>query len=682
MPLAIAILGFLAPLIPPLAKWLAGRASGYNAWKSQITYWTARPRSIFPQFFGREAELKAVSHAFKRGDSVVLSGGPGTGKSQLAAEFVQKSKRNGFWTPGGETPAQTLTALAPHLGIDPEGLSGDVLLHQTRRRLQAVPAKTLWVIDNLSNLDQLNTLLNETGKILLLVTTQDGRESVVPHSVEFQPVGVLHSEPAVYLLCRSRRHDPKEPVFLALVEEVGRLPRAVEALAVQLDSPGETPERLLQELRAALNPLELDRFRNQTGGLQIPRTESLFNALRGPVEALPEGAREALAHLGYIADLPIPMPLAEALTGLADGAMINFLEECSSKSVLSADEDRITLHSLTAAAISATNEKGIPVTTLFRVHERLSSINQAEPRALRLEIAHHQNILEQAKKILGPEAADVLSFGNNLAIGYGTLGRYEEAVRLHEETLSIMERVLGPEHANTLSSRGNLANGYRYLGRYEEAVRLDEETLSIMGRVVVPGHPDTLGIRSNLAGGYHALGRYEEGVRLHEETLSIRERVLGPEHPDALGSRSNLAIGYRALGRYEEAVRLEDQTLRISERVLGPEHPDTIQSRNNLAGGYGALGRREEAVRLDEGTLSSRERVLGPEHPDSLTSRNNLANGHRALGRYKEAVRLDEDTLRIRARVLGPEHPDTIQSRNNLAVGYGALGAPRGSSPA
>ena len=162
MALAIAILGFLAPAIPPLAKWLAGRASGYKAWKSEITYWVGRPRSL-RRFLGRGAELKAISNAFRQGDSVALSGGPGTGKSQLAAEFARNSKRRGFWTPGGETTDQTLRALAPHLGIQPENRSEDEILFQTRRRLQGLPPKTLWVIDNLPSLEQLNTLLNDAG---------------------------------------------------------------------------------------------------------------------------------------------------------------------------------------------------------------------------------------------------------------------------------------------------------------------------------------------------------------------------------------------------------------------------------------------------------------------------------------------------------------------------------------
>ena len=67
-----------------------------------------------------------------------------------------------------------------------------------------------------------------------------------------------------------------------------------------------------------------------------------------------------------------------------------------------------------------------------------------------------------------------LALANSLAVGYTTLGRYEETVRLDEETLEIMERVLGPEHPSTLISRNNLANAYRAVGRVEDAERLEQ----------------------------------------------------------------------------------------------------------------------------------------------------------------------------------------------------------------
>ena len=132
---------------------------------------------------------------------------------------------------------------------------------------------------------------------------------------------------------------------------------------------------------------------------------------------------------------------------------------------------------------------------------------------------------------------------------------------LDEETLRIRERVLGPEHTDTLGSRNNLAAGYGALGRTQETVYLIEKNLKISERVLGSEHPDTLGSRNNLAAAFRALGRALEAAELDEQTLRIRDRILGPEHPDTLQSRRNLAAEYRALGRDADADRLEGNTL-------------------------------------------------------------------------------------------------------------------------
>ena len=63
------------------------------------------------------------------------------------------------------------------------------------------------------------------------------------------------------------------------------------------------------------------------------------------------------------------------------------------------------------------------------------------------------------------EHSDTLGSHSNLADGYYSLGRYEEAVRLYKGTVGITERALGREHPDTLNSRDRLANAYRDLER-------------------------------------------------------------------------------------------------------------------------------------------------------------------------------------------------------------------------
>jgi tetratricopeptide (TPR) repeat protein len=669
IPIVVAILGFISVAIPPLARWLERKTGGFSVWKSEITYWAGLPRSVKGQFFGRDDELKKISDSLKHSNAVVLSGGPGIGKSKLAAEFAEKSKRNGFWTPGGETADQTLLSLAPHLGVERGDRSEEEVLVQTRRRLQALPAKTLWVVDNLSNLDLLNTLLSEIGKISILVTSQDSRK-VVPAGVEYHPIEVLRSEPATLLLCRTGNYDYRLPIILEIVEEVGRLPRAVEALAVQLELPGQTPENLLEDLREISNPLDFARFQTQTAGLEIPRNESLFNALRGPLDALPPDIREALAPLGYTADSPIPMALAEALTGLSGGELINFFDECTGKSVLSAVEQQVTIHSLTAAAIAATNTDDNLRTALQYAASRLGAIIGTHNYVPTGEIYHYDQMRIWAAQALDQEDQVIGPFSNNLAYAYEGTGRFEDAAQLHQENLEVMGHVLGPEHPDTLTSRNNMAIAYINAGRFEKAVQLHEENLEVLLRVLGPEHPDTLRDRNNLASAFRSAGRIEEAARLHRENLEVMERILGPEHLDTLASRNNLAIAYDNAGRFDEAARLHQENLEYRQRVMGPEHPETLNSRNNLANAYLSAERFDAAIELHQENLEARQRVLGPEHLDTLTSRNNLAAAYGGSGRHEEVIPLFRETYLVRTRVLGPDHPGTLSSRHNLAAAY------------
>ena len=432
-----------------------------------ISFWLGRPATIEDGFVGRNAELEMIRKAFGDSRAVVISGGAGSGKSRLAAEYAHQSALPGFWTTAGANALQTLAALAPSLGVPVGGGSDEETAREVQRSLSGLVPETLWVVDNVQDLDLVNELSSPVSSIHLLVTSRDARGSLLPPTVPFREIDVLDPDPAIVLLCSRRRAesswDSQDPSLREIAELVGRLPLALEMLAVRLGVPRQTPERILGQLKTAATPIELEAFQ-ETAGAAIPRVEGVYATIVGTLANLPAEVREQISHLGYAADVPIPDPLLGVLTGLGRRELDRLIEECSGHSIFSLVDEQVVVHALTIAAIAATNEKGIPSTTLFRVDERLSIIGEADPRALRLEIAHYQNILKQARKILGPEAADVLSFANSLAIGYRALGRYAEAIRLDEEILWIKERVLEPEHPDTLGSRSNLASGYSAIG--------------------------------------------------------------------------------------------------------------------------------------------------------------------------------------------------------------------------
>ena len=643
--------------------------------RPSLTYWAGRPRTLGAGFVGRDKDRQVVSDAFDTRDAVIISGGAGSGKSRLAAQYTHDAGVPGFWTAAGSSVVETLVGLAGALGVRLAERAYEEIAGEVQRRLAEFPPETLWVVDNLEDIELVNGLLSALGSVRLLITSRDSRHHLLPAAVAYHRTEALQDEAAIELLRSKSKTPPNDPALARIAEKVGRLPLALEVLAARLAEPRRTPESVLAQLDRAPTAIQMDAFQQASGG-SIPRVEAegVFVAIAGTLEDLSAEDRGALAGLAYIADAPVPDPLAAALTGLDGEELTGLLSRCSRQSVLSWDEGQVKAHALTVSALAATNPEGALEVALARANLRLAKINTDDPVALRAELVHHEAMHSEAQVRLGPDEESVPSFGNNLAIGYNEAGRFGDAIGLWEQALEVRERVLGPEHHDTLGSRSNLAVGYRTAGRTDDAIKLWEQTQEVMERVLGLEHPDTLTSRSNLAEGYRAAGRTEDAVRLHEQTLEVRERVLGPEHPDTLSSRSNLAIGYGAAGRIEDAVRLHEQTLEVRERLLGPDHPDTLQSRGNLANGYHAAGRTEDALQLDEHTLEVMQRVLGPEHPDTLSSRNNLAIDFRTAGRIEGAIRLHEQTLEARERVLGPEHPDTLIRRNNLAEGYRAAG--------
>ena len=232
-------------------------------------------------------------------------------------------------------------------------------------------------MDNVHSLDLVNELSSAVSSIHLLVTTIDARGYLLPFTVAFREIDVLEPDPAIALLCSRRRPasslDSQDPSLGEIAELVGRLPLALEMLAIRLGAPRQTPERILGQLKTAATPIDLEAFQ-EAAGATIPRVEGVYATIVGVLANLPAQVREQISPLGYAADAPIPDPLLGVLTGLGRGEVDRLIEECGGRSVFSLADERVVVHALTIAAIAATNEKGIPAATLFRMQERLSSI--------------------------------------------------------------------------------------------------------------------------------------------------------------------------------------------------------------------------------------------------------------------------------------------------------------------
>ena len=68
---------------------------------------------------------------------------------------------------------------------------------------------------------------------------------------------------------------------------------------------------------------------------------------------------------------------------------------------------------------------------------------------------------------------------NNLAAVLGDQGKYEAAEKMHQQELEQAKKVLGPEHPDTLVSMNNLAKVLRNQGKYEAAEKIFSQLVEL-----------------------------------------------------------------------------------------------------------------------------------------------------------------------------------------------------------
>lgn len=663
---------------PPLVEQLPAVPAPPPGTPTPPPGWGDRPAPLGERLFGRADDLDVIDAAFEQHRWVVLAGGAGTGKSQLAAEWTHRAAVDGYWTTARTDASATIAALAPLLGIDEARPEDEVVADVCQALGELDGSEAVWVVDTPESVAlciEVRGLASPGPRMLF--TTRDVRRGQAPANVGWREVEPLKAEDSVRLL-QSRGYDGPADALEAVAEAVGHLPLALETLAGLLADGTSSPNGLIDAFAAAPT-VQLDAFlddpRTKGPPPNIERSQGVFATLTALLDALPEGVRERIAGLGYLADAPVPLDLLAAVCDVErDSAQWRELvNECQRRSVFKITGETARIHALTAAALAATQPDESVRTALERTGDRLAELRISPPAFLDEE-AHYRGLLAAAERALPVADKQLLGWKGQLATTYWSAGRYAAATSIGEQVLATYEDELGEEHAETLTSRNNLAASYRAAGRHDEAITLHERNLAMRERALGDEHSNTLISRNNLAESYRVAGRNDEASTLHERNLEARKRVLGEEHPDTLSSQNNLAASYFDAGRIDDAVALHERNLAARVRVLGEEHPNTLASRNNLAASYHAAGSFNEAVRLLERSLEALERVLGKEHPATLISRHNLALSYREAGRFDEALALFEPNLEAYERVLGPEHPDTLISRDTLIAAYDAAG--------
>ena len=699
--------------------------------------WFGSRPMVTTNFVPRAAQNQLVDAIFSHNEPrTVLTGMRGSGKTQLAASIASKCEDERWpivaWihTTSRKDIIADLYEFAVRSGVNaPKDTPPEIIVRRFLDQLRSADtADSLFVFDNVENLDDLKDLIPEGKGVRVIITTTRHLDW---NSLGWHPitVGVFERDQSITLLCE-HTGDTHRDAADQIAEALGDLPVAVTQATATAKWGGYTLSDYLDRLRnhpleSSISRLEGDDYPDAVGVALFIAYEQALEQIRTTHPQQEGIATSLLGTLSLLAASGVPIHWLLEFDDDSNAVRdtLSFLKRASIFQE-STDGDKIIIHRLLGQVYRETylsnrrkfDEASTYATTLLNSIdiERLDNFEQQRRETRNLveqirsvasqyysyplfsgptfvltlatTLRYATNLgmpqlaltltdsVTQACDTLGPDHSYTLDSCNNLSCAYHDAGKLEEAIALYEQNLKDFKDLLGPNHPSTLTSRNNLASAYHDAGKLEEAIALYEQNLKDRIRILGPNHPDTLTSRNNLAYTYQTTGRLDEAIALYEQNLKDRIRILGPNHPSTLTSRNNLANAYQTAGRLDEAIALYEQNLKDFEDLLGPDHPSTLLPQSNLANAYRDTGRLDEAVELHQQNLKDSIRILGPNHPDTLTSRNNLAGAYQTAGRLDEAITLYERNFEDCIRILGPDHPSTLNSRNNLAGAYQTAG--------
>jgi len=264
---------------------------------------------------------------------------------------------------------------------------------------------------------------------------------------------------------------------------------------------------------------------------------------------------------------------------------------------------------------------------------------------------------------------------NNLAAGYGNLGRFEEGLTWYQDSLERKLQVLGPDHPSTLHSRYNLAWCYRNLNRLDEAISHCREVIE---KFIVLGDEylqEQLQMKVHLVEFLDEAGNREEASQILEPVIDLFYSL--PEEQQSWRTYS-LISGY--LSRLLEENNDEQALWELWDNTLSVLLPHEA-ARSHVNSLYQEMNqwltsRVKDCLSthnlplllgyLDK-LIDIHERLFGPDNESLLHWKVVLGETYNKLLRYDEAEPLLRDTMNRLRQVKGPSDPETRVAAAHLA---------------
>ena len=655
-------------------------------------------------FAGRDDALKSLAGLAAEAAETspatviaVIAGTAGIGKTTLALHFGHQAAElfpdgqlylnlRGF-DPAGPplTSEEALRLLLDALAVPAARIPGGLDAQAGLYRSLLAGTRTLVLLDNARDVDQVRPLLPASPGCLVIVTSRPQLTSLVAVEGAFpMTLDVLADAEAEELLTRRLGAQPVEDDPGAaddLIELCARLPLALSIAAARcVSQPGLSLAALTAELRDA--PGRLDALDAGQAGANVravlswsyqqldPAAARLFRLLG--LHAGPDVSAAAAASLAG-------MPLSEARRGLGELTRACLLAEHSPGRFSSHDLLRAYAAEL-AVSMDSDAERRAAIGRMLDHYLRT-----AHGAALVLHPTRRQITLAPPVPGAEPEQIDdaaaaqawfgtelqvlMAAAGRALEAGFDvqvwqiawtlfryleTRGRWHDWVKIEEYALAATER-LGDQSAHALAhQRYGFASGR--LGNYADGYAHLERALSI--HTALGDHAGQAYVHNALAITFDTQGRTSEALEQAQRAL---DSYTAAGHPNGRAVALNaMAWFHDMLGNYQDALSYAGQSLEVS-REIGSED-GMAAALDSLGYAYQHLDHYAEAISCYQKALDLHLDLEG--NWGAAETLGHLGDARYAAGDVAGARADWEQSLVILDNL---NHPDAAQIRAKLS---------------
>jgi len=663
--------------------------------------------SVARHFVGRQTQLEALDALLANGQAgsavliAAISGTAGIGKTATAVHWAHKSARRfpdgqlyvnlrGFDPTGPPmTPGEAIRGLLDTFAVPKERIPHSLDAQASLYRSLLAGRRTLVVLDNAVDADQVRPLLPGSPGSLVLITSRNQLTGLVAgHGAAPITLDMLDDAEAEQLLSRylgAERVAAEPDAARLLIQRCARLPLALAIAAARaLLAPTLPLSSLAAQLAEAAGPLDaLDTGDPATTAravfswsylAQRPQAQRLFRLLGvhpGPDISVAAAASLAGLSTAETASLLSELTRAHLITELASARFAlhdllrSYAAELVRNDVPDAEHDsafrRLAQHyahsAFHADRLLDPHRKPISLTNLlpgvapeaFTDQEQALRWFEAEREVLLAVIRHAAAADAPAEHI------DALTWELAWAVAdyLDMRGHWDEWLATQQSAMQAAERLDDP--AKKAHSHRLIANANIGLTSYEEAA--DHLSRALDYHDQLGDLEGTANCRRTLCRVRELQGRYPEALAHAEESLRIF-RAMDNKTGQA---RALNAVGWLhiLLDKPQPALGYCRNALALFQE-LGSKYGEAV-TLDSIGYAHHLLGRPEPAIAYYRQAIALLQ-TLGDRHTEAETV-THLGDTHHAVG--------DEDAARAAWRQAleiyeGIDHPDAEAVRTKL----------------